>query len=269
MCHPISNLTEQVKAKSALRIQTLGGFRVWCDGLEISPAVWERQKALHLFQFLITTRNRYYHKEQLIDRLWPELDPDAGDRDFRVALNAVHRALEPERPPRREARFIQRQGLAYRLNLEETWVDADEFEALVRAGNLALPQAGSHALACYQQALALYAGEYLPECRYEDWASAEQERLQLLALGTMIALAELLTERSPLESLRLTQQVLSTDPIWEDAYRTQMRAYMALGNRPLALRTYQQCVNLLEQEFAISPLPETQALYERIRSSSL
>ncbi|MEZ4681674.1 MAG: bacterial transcriptional activator domain-containing protein [Caldilineaceae bacterium] len=35
----------------------------------------------------------------------------------------------------------------------------------------------------------LYHGDYLPERRYEDWTSAEQERLQLLALNTMTTLA--------------------------------------------------------------------------------
>ena len=42
------------------------------------------------------------------------------------------------------------------------------------------------------------------------------------------------------------------DPIWEDAYRIQMKAYINQGNRPLAIRTYRQCVKVLEQELGIS-----------------
>lgn len=250
---------------AALRIQTLGGFRVWRAGVEIDAAAWQREKALHLLQFLITMRRRSFHKEQIIDQLWPNIDPAAGDRDFKVALSAIHRALEPERAPRAEPRFVRRHGLAYELRLDQVWVDADAFESRVAAGSRAASHDAQAAIDHYRQAVELYAGDYLPERRYEDWTSAERERLQTLALSTMTTLADLLLARSPLESLRLCQRVLSIDAVWEDAYRVQMRAYQTQGNRPLALRTYQQCVEALQREFNVAPLPETRAVYEEIK----
>ncbi len=250
---------------AALRVQTLGGFCVWLDGMEIEPTAWGREKALHLFQFLVTTRRRPLHKEQIVDSLWPDLDAATADRDFKVVLNAVNKALEPERAPRATPRFIRRHGLAYGLALDEIWIDADAFEAHLAAGNEALPRQVDAAIEQYQAAAALYKGAYLPERQYEDWTSAERERLETLALGMLTTLAGLLVERNPLESIRLTQRVLLLDAAWEEAYRVQMRAYQAQGNRPLALRTYRQCVEALEREFGIGPLPETQALYEEIR----
>lgn len=252
---------------AALQIQTLGGFHLRRNGIEIEPAAWGREKALHLFQFLVTARRRisHLHKEQIIDRLWPELNGEEGDRDFKVALNAIFKVIEPERPPRAESRFIQRQGLVYSLNLAESWVDADAFENLIALGNKTLPDNPLAAIECYQQALALYEGDYLPERRYEDWSSAERERLHLLALGTMTTLASLLVEQSPLESIRLTQHVLAVDPVWEDAYRVQMWAYLAQGNRPLAQRTYRECAEMLQRELGVEPLPETQRLYRQAR----
>jgi two-component SAPR family response regulator len=249
---------------TALRVQTLGSFRVWRDGVEITSASWGREKALQLFQFLVTARGRYLHKEQIVDQMWPELDWETSNRDFRVALNAVNKALEPGRKPRAEPRFVLRHDLAYGLNMEETWVDADAFEVLISAGNQVRSKDIEAAIEHYRTAVGLYAGDYLPERRYADWASIEQERLQVLALGTMTTLATLLAERSPLESLRLTQRVLAVDPVWEDAYRAQMRAYQYQGNRPLALRTYQQCVEMLDREFGVEPLPETRELHKKI-----
>jgi two-component SAPR family response regulator len=264
----ISSQTGPADLETAtLKIKTLGGFCLWRNGVEIEPALWGREKALHLFQFLVTARRRtsHLHKEQIIDRLWPELNSIEGDRDFKVALNAIFKVLEPERPPRTESRFIQRQGLVYSLNLAEIWVDADAFEKWIALGNKTLTNDPSGAIEPYQQALALYGGDYLPERRYEDWSSAERERLHLLALGAMTTLAKLLVERSPLESIRLTQHVLSIDPVWEDAYRVQMQAYLAQGNRPLVQRTYRQCVEMLERELGVEPLPETQRLYRQAR----
>jgi two-component SAPR family response regulator len=265
-----------------LSVQTLGAFHAWRTNgasagapegnhpaFEIPPAAWGRDKALQLFQFLLTVRGRYLHKEQIVDRLWPEQDWERSDRDFRVALNAVYKALEPDRRPRAESRYVRRRGGAYGLDMGQLWVDADAFEAHVSAGNDALPGDEPAAIEHYRAAVEIYGGDYLPERRYTDWASVEQERLQVLALGTMTALAGLLVDTSPLESIRLTQRVLAEDPVWEDAYRAQMRAYAAQGNRPLALRTYTQCADVLDREFGVEPLPETRSLYEQIVNGEL
>lgn len=253
--------------KAPLCVQTLGGFRIWCGDDEIPATAWGREKALHLFQFFITMRRQFVHKEQIIDRLWPEMSVDKGDRDFKVALNALNRALEPNRSPREEARFTQRYGLAYGLDFEQVWLDAEAFEQLVSTGNQASsgsPPQAAQTIACFTNAVTLYHGDFLPERRYEDWTSAERERLQLLALNTMTTLGELLLKRTPLESLRLAQRVLAIDPVWEDAYRLQMRAFAVQRNRPMAIRTYRKCVAVLAEEFDVEPLPETTALYEQI-----
>lgn len=276
--HLLAGMPAYPGSQAALRVLTLGGLRVWCDGNEVVATAWGREKALHLFQFYVTMNGQYLHKEQIIDRLWPELDPRRADRDFKVALNSIHKALEPARAPFGEPRFVRRHGLAYGLNLENVWLDSDVYELLIAAGNQAMPSAGDRApdganvdraIACYETAVMLYRGDYLPERRYEDWTSAERERLQVLALGTLTRLAELICARNPLESVRLTQRVLAIDPVWEDAYRVQMRAYVAQGNRPLALRTYQQCVDTLRREFDIEPLPDTRDLYEQVRRGRL
>lgn len=256
----------QIDTQATLRVQTLGGFRVWRDNLEILTSAWRREKALHLFQFLITARlqESRLHKEQIIDHLWPEVDTEGGDRDFKVALHTANKVLEPDRKPRTDPHFIQRYDLTYDLNLQAVWIDAVVFEQLITQGNQLLSTDRQSAIEHYQQALSLYHGDYLPERRYEDWSSVERERLQVLALGLMTTLAGLLLDDSPLECIRLTQHALTIDPIWEDAYRMQMQAYLAQGNRPLAIRTYQQCVKVLNDELGIEPLPETVALYNQI-----
>lgn len=273
----LAKTANPVGAQVELYVQTLGGFRVWRHAEEVAATAWGREKAIHLFQFFITMRRQYVHKEQIMDRLWPDLDLDKGDRDFKVALNSINKALEPEREPRSEPRFVKRYGLAYGIDFEFVWVDTEVMEQLIAVGNQMMLTEGAKsakangdvefAIACYDTAVKLYYGDYLPERRYEDWTSAERERLQLLGLNTMTILADLLLTRNPLESIRLTQRVLAVDPVWEDAYRVLMRAFVVQQNRPMALRSYERCVAVLEEEFGIEPLPETTDLYERIRKN--
>ncbi|MFN8423856.1 MAG: bacterial transcriptional activator domain-containing protein [Anaerolineae bacterium] len=71
----------------------------------------------------------------------------------------------------------------------------------------------------------------------------------------------MLLASNPLESLRLAGNVLAADPVWEDAWRVEMRAHAARGNRALAIRAWERCVAALDRELGIAPLPETRAVY--------
>lgn len=254
------------KARARIHIQTLGNFQVWRDGEVVASKEWGRSKTIELFEFFITSRHRKaLHKEQILDRLWEE-DLESGDSYFKVALHGINKVLEPNRKSHGDTHYITRQGLAYQLNLDAIWIDADILEAYIAMGNQWLNEQPSLAKAAYREAIALHKGIYLPDRLYEDWPCDERERLQVLTLGAIVNLSELTLTDSPMESVRLTHQALLIDPTWEDAYRIQMQAYFQKGNRPMAIRTYQQCEKILKQEFGISPLPETKQLYLKITS---
>ncbi|MEZ4903489.1 MAG: BTAD domain-containing putative transcriptional regulator [Spirosomataceae bacterium] len=219
---------------------------------------------MELFEFLVTARHRKaLHKEQILDRLWEE-DLEGGDQYFKVALHGVNKVLEPNRKSHTDTRYITRQGLAYQLRLDDIWIDADVLEAYIALGNELLNEYPALAQSAYKEAIALHKGIYLPDRLYEDWPCDERERLQVLTLGAIVNLSELTLPDNPMESVRLTHQALLIDPTWEDAYRIQMQAYFQKGNRPMAIKTYQQCEKVLKQEFGISPLPETRQLYQKI-----
>ncbi len=265
---PLQDQLAQLLAQrddAVVQVQTLGSFQVWLNGEEIQAKDWTRDKAIQLFQFFVTARHRRgLHKEQIIDRIWEE-DEKTGSQNFKVALHGLNKALEPEKKSRSEARFIIRQGVTYQLNLEELWIDVDALEQFIAIGNQALPDQPELAREAYRAAIDLHHGVYLPNRLYEDWSSDERERIQVLALGGILSLAEILLSQNPAESIRLCQQALQIDHAWEDAYRLQMEAYFLKGNRPMAIKTYQKCLGVLDEEFGIEPLPETRALLRRIR----
>lgn len=247
-----------------IKVQTLGNFHVWKNGQLLTPKDWGRDKAVQLFQFFVTSRHRNaLHKEQITDRLWEE-DGEKGDQTFKVALHGLNKALEPEKKSHAEARYISRIGLAYQLNTNDIWIDSDIFEKCIAIGNRVLTEQPRLAQMAYRHAITLYQGIYLPDRIYEDWSCDERERLQVLALGTFTTLGELILNDNPLESIRLSQQALLIDAAWEDAYRIQIEAYFLKGNRPMAIKTYQQCEKVLEDEMGISPLPETKKLFKKI-----
>lgn len=252
-----------------LRVQTLGTFRVWRGEAEIDPREWKRDKARQLFQLFVTRRGRLLQREEITDLLWPGLAPEAAERNFKVALSALNKALEPARPTDAPSAYVAREGQTYFLRPgADLWLDAAAFEQACKAGLRphTPPEAAVHHL---QTALHLYGGDYLPDALYDDWVSAERERLLTLYLRAADRLAGLLLERGQVdECLTICQSILARDACWEHAYRLIMAAHARQGNRPQALQAYQRCVAVLRAELDVDPSPTTVALYERIAQAA-
>jgi two-component SAPR family response regulator len=263
----MSNALEQLQELQAfqkdaqIRIETLGHFFVWRNHEKIDSKEWARDKTIQLLQYLVSNRKRNaLHKEKIMDGLWE----DWNDRDFKVALHGINKVLEPERLSRTESEYIIRQGVSYQIDLEKVWIDVEALEKYIIIGNEAFTIDNNIAKTAYKAAIDLYKGSYLPNRIFEDWTSEEREKTQLLILGAYITLAEILLQENPLESIRLAQNALAIDATWEDAYRIQMQAYILKGNRPQAIKTYMKCEVILEEEYGISPLPETKKLLKEI-----
>ena len=249
----------ELKAKKPLHVYLLGTFRTELEG-EVRDELWKRERSAQLFQYLlIHAESRAVHKEQITDRIW---DGIATDQDFKVALHGINKVIEPSKASRKPSRFITRIGASYSLESDHIWTDFAAMERYIHLSNDA--ESDEEARLSLRLAVDLYQGILLPNRIYEDWTSGERERLQLLALGAMVRLAESLVSESPDESIRLTEHVLKMDETWEEAYRIQMQAFIENGNRPKAIHSYQRCVEVLHREYDIPPLPDTKKLFQSI-----
>ena len=254
---------KQFQKDAVIRIQTLGQFKLWRENKKVDSKQWGRDKTVQLLQYLISNRQRHaLHKESIMEHLWEEGD----DRDFKVALHGVNKVLEPNRPSRTESSFVIRQGVSYQLDLDKIWIDVEALEQYIIVGNEAFGKDMAVSKSAYKSAIGLYQGVYLPNRVFEDWSSEEREKIQILILGAYVILAEILLTENPLESIRLAQCAIAIDKTWEDAYRLQMQAYLIKGNRPQAIKAYQKCADVLEEEYGIDPLPETKKVLQEIES---
>ncbi|MDP9351437.1 MAG: transcriptional regulator, partial [Chloroflexota bacterium] len=247
-----------------LRIQMFGSFRVWRGTREIRQREWGREKSRQLFQLLLTYRGRWLHREQICEWLWPDVDLDVAERQFKVTLNALNVALEPLRPPRTTPFFIRRRGLAYSFAPSYgAWIDVDEFE--LRTTQV-LDTDPELALRSCRTALGLYWGDYLAEAIYDPWALEERERLLARYLAAATSLARSLVERGDFqEAMHLCEEVVQREPSYEEAYRVLMCAQARAGHRSQALRSYARCVQALRNRLGIEPLPETTRMHEVIK----
>jgi LuxR family maltose regulon positive regulatory protein len=249
-----------------LRVHTLGEFAAFRGELAIPPNSWRRAKARQLFQLLLTFRHGSLDRDQILEYLWPGMDPAAAGRNFKVTLNSLYHVLEPDRDPGSESALICRDGSAYGIRPgADIRLDAERFAALVAQANAAFGRQPADAARLLEEALDLYKGDYLPEALYETWAAAERERLAVLFLSAADRLAELYVDNRRYEqAVELAYRILKADNCWERAYRHLMLAYRGLGDHGQIARVYHRCVQTLKEELDVLPAPETTALFESL-----
>ncbi|HUA07485.1 MAG TPA: tetratricopeptide repeat protein [Solirubrobacteraceae bacterium] len=147
-----------------ITVALLGGFTAAVDGQPVPDRAWRLKKARELVKLLALAPGHRLHREQAMDVLWQDREPAAAANNLHQAVYAARRALVPDAIEVREEML--------QLVAE---VDVDR---LKEAAEQAFRK---NSAAAYRAALALYAGELLPENRYDDWADGHREELVELA----------------------------------------------------------------------------------------
>ncbi|HEV7452474.1 MAG TPA: tetratricopeptide repeat protein, partial [Pseudonocardiaceae bacterium] len=84
-----------VRSAPAVFIQALGVFRVIRDGVPVPNTAWKSKKARDLLKILVA-RRRSTPRDQLMELLWPEVDPAVAGNRLSVLLSTVRDALQPK-----------------------------------------------------------------------------------------------------------------------------------------------------------------------------
>jgi DNA-binding SARP family transcriptional activator len=262
---PAPLVEDDEQSGPSLAVYCLGPLRVYSDDKLIEK--WPGHKCKTIFKYLIAHRERPIHQEILMDLLWPEADPDAARRNLYQAIYSLRQALQSNGS---EFPHILCEENCYRLNPElELWVDSEVFSQYYQTGQQ-LERKGHmpEAIKAYESAEMLYEGEFLAEDIYEDWLLVQRENLKFAHLDILDRLSRYYFEQAQLAMcIGLCQKILTKDNCREDAHRRLMRCYLRQGQRHLALRQYHLCVEALEAELAVPPMPATDELYQKIQIS--
>lgn len=245
-----------------LRIYTFGGLRVYLAGKLLDN--FPTRKTESLFCYLILNRHRFHPRGVLAELFWSEGEPKNTKRCLNTTLWRLRCVLE-SRPLTNTYLLVERDLI--RFNPEsDYWLDAEEFERKIHLAEGVKP-ADMNELQrlALEEAVRLYRGDFL-DGFYDDWCLYERERLQQMLLR---ALADLMvhhgTKGQYEEGIAYGQRILSLDPLREEVQRELMRYYQGAGRRAEAIQQFEVCRCVLREELDIEPMPETVALYRRIR----
>jgi ATP/maltotriose-dependent transcriptional regulator MalT/DNA-binding SARP family transcriptional activator len=241
-------------------VGALGGFRVLRDGAAVAVAEWQSKKARDLLKILVSRRGRPISREALFEALWPDDDPEPLANRLSVALTTVRSVLDPRRQFPAEY-FIIADKTSIALDLEHMTTDLERFFALAERGRslAATDSSDDGAFALLAEAEATYAGDFLEEDPYEDWAAAVREEAQAAYLGVARALAGKSAGRGDVDgSIRLWLRVLEKDPFDEGAHLELVGMLNRAGRHGEARRRFGIYVERMEEigvEAAPFPTP--------------
>ncbi|RJS45609.1 AfsR/SARP family transcriptional regulator [Nocardioides cavernaquae] len=241
---------------NTIRVITLGQFAVLRDGVEIPHPDWQSRKARNLFKLLVCRHGRSVPREVAADLLWPEQPGPPGNR-FSVALSTVRKVLDPShRHP--ADHFVCAEDGAVRLRCENVEIDIASFLRLSRDATVAVSRGDwSRAEDLLRSAEQLYAGEFLEEDQYVDWAVPCREEARSAALGVLRMLAHVSQSRGdPLATVAHLQRILELDPYDEAAWLDLIAVESAHRHHGEARRLHTVYnLRMLEIGVAAAPLP--------------
>ncbi len=255
-------------SEKGLKVRLFGRFEVWLDKKLIPPTAWPQRKTQTLLKVLLTERGRVFTQDQLIEYLFPELDPQMARKSLYGRISELRHLLEPKLKRGRDSQYILRvEGGGYCFSKEvPCWLDTEEFEKHCElAHKLAETHQWLQAIKRYQRAMDLYRGPYLAENLYEEWSLAPREHwreIHLRALGQQAECHARLAQYE--QAIELCRRVIEVEPYRESAYRAKMLYHYYAGEQLEAKQTYQACVKVLKEELEVEPSHETQELYELI-----
>jgi DNA-binding SARP family transcriptional activator len=224
-----------------VNVRLFGPMRIDALGTEVRSGL--RTKARELLSYLLlhpagTTT------DQIVDALWPDVDPQRGVERFRTTLGNLRSSLKlvSGQP---DAAAVQWTGTHYRIQVDLFDCDTWQFQAaLDRATREDDPAAQAAAL---EEAVACHRGDLL-EGSGAIWVEPSREDLRRRTIDALVRLAELHQEADNTEAaLHAIERAITLDPHAEDLYRRAMRLYAHLGRPDGVRRTLRHLENRLEE----------------------
>ncbi|HEX4936996.1 MAG TPA: BTAD domain-containing putative transcriptional regulator [Gemmatimonadaceae bacterium] len=236
---------------ATIRFQTLGTIDLRAGDAAVS-SVLSQPKRLAILAYLACARPAGYRsRDTLLALFWPESDTERARNSLRQALHHLRRGVGDGAITTRGEREVGIDGAL-------VWCDAALFDAAIAEGRL-------------EDALTLYAGDFLPGLHVQEAPEAERwlddERLHRRreALGAARKLADRAAGAGDLDAaVRWARRAVTVDATDEGAVRRLLELLAEAGDVSGALDAYADFAKRLDADFGLKPSREMTRLVQSL-----
>jgi DNA-binding SARP family transcriptional activator len=229
----------------------------------------DTRKAIAMLAYLALT-GQPQSRDTLAALLWPDNSQSNARAALRRTISALHRSMgKPFLETQQDLLALPESG-GLQVDIWELRRCLEECKTHGHPASQVCPD-------CFPwlvKAADLYGDSFMAgftlrdSAEFDDWQFFQSEALRRELAGVLERLVNGYAAQGEFNAaIGYAQRWLSLDTLHEPAHRQLMLLYAISGQRTAALRQYQECVHILEEELDVAPLEETRRLFEDIKSS--
>lgn len=252
--------THQTLPDNQVKVNLLGTFVVEKNNLEITDEINRSQKLWGLLAYLMINQHRAVPISELIDAFWPDDDSGNPQTSLKALIFRLRSMLEPVFGA--DINPILSQRGSYSWNRDYFCViDIEQFEQLCQLAEKE-DQSVDARLSLYQQATALYQGDFLPKLTDQLWTVSYSSHYHLLYLKAVKAYAELLIQQEQYhECVSVCYDAARIDPLDEEIHVLIIRGLICQGKDSTALSHYKTTTDQMYKMLGVQPSEALRSLY--------
>ena len=209
-----------------------------------------RRKVLALLCFLLTKPELSATRDQVLDALWPELDPEIAINSLNQTLYFLRRVFEEQYSEDLSPGYVHHDSDVLWLDPELVTARSVECRRLVRN----LPSRPSPD--DIERLTLLYRGRFALDFEYEEWASAYRDSLHATYLEVIErSVHEDFTSGHYDRGIRIARRALDVDGTAEQVEVSLLRLYRASGAHAAAAEQYAHYASYMRAELGVEPPP--------------
>jgi len=242
-----------------LKVYTLGGFRVFRDGVRLPESGKAQKKSLDLLKIDISAGGRDVDQDRIMDSLWPDTDGDRANWSFKTTLKRLRALLG-----NKESLVIHEGRIS--LNDKYFWIDLWVLEDLIAGAEKKSRERNFEGLTgIAEKIFDLYKGDFLEGETNILPIIRKRERLKSKLIHIVEEIGSHCERAEDFrEAVRWYEKGLELDGISEYFYQRLMLCHSNLGNRSKAADLYKRCREALKTETGLAPSAGTEAVYRSI-----
>lgn len=226
-----------------LTVQDLGRVAVATD----RPIPIGRRKVLALLCFLVTQPEMAATREQVLDALWQDQDPETAANSLNQTIYFLRRAIEPVYRDRVSPDYLHHDA-------EVVWLDPVLVRSWSRRCRELIVRARAGASGPLDELLQTYVARFALDFSYDGWSDAYRESLHAAFLATMeVAIARAGEDGNLERAIDLAQRTLNVEPAAEVIELALLRLYRRAGAHAAAAEQYAHYAAMMRDELGVEP----------------
>jgi DNA-binding SARP family transcriptional activator len=210
-----------------------------------------RRKVLALTCYLITRPSFAATRDQVLDALWPDVDPEVAINSLNQTVYFLRRVFEPEFKEDLSPGYVHHSG-------DLLWLDEELVESRSRLSHGLVLQAtqAPDDLEHVHELLATYRGEFALDFMYEEWAAQYREPLHAAFLQVVEAgIQACIADARFADGIAIARSALEVAPAAEPIELNLMRLYRLVGAHAAAAEHYSHYAAAYRADLGVEPPP--------------